>query len=72
MSGETSFSRHSLNHEYAAPGDHFPGSSLGHGGTAQSVGRPEILGEAEVGQPSVRRVDKKDSSSQPRRRKPRR
>jgi hypothetical protein len=43
--------------QYAASGDHFPGS-LGHGQTAQTVRVPEILAEANVGKPAVGRADK--------------
>jgi len=53
---ESSSSRHNLGHDYAVPGDKFPGS-LGPGATAQSIGRPEqpeILAQANVGAPVVK------------------
>ena len=63
-SGETSSSRHTLPHAYASQCESFAGW-LGQGGTAQSLmvpPQPEVLAEAEVGQPAVRRADQKPRS----------
>jgi hypothetical protein len=45
-SGETSSSKHGLPHQYAANHDQFAGW-LPTGGTAQSIGQPEIRTQAE-------------------------
>jgi hypothetical protein len=52
-SGETSQSRHHMPHAYAELGEAFPGNALR---TAQSIGQPEILAQAEVGKAAVRQA----------------
>jgi hypothetical protein len=58
ISGETSSRNHRLSHQYAANHDQFPGW-LEQGGTDQSVGRPVVLAEVNVGKPAVSRADSK-------------
>lgn len=48
-------------HQYAEHGDAFPGS-MGQGATAQSIGQPQILAQAEVGKAAVRRADAKPAA----------
>jgi hypothetical protein len=68
---DTSSSRHNLGHLYAENGDAFPGWP-GHGQTAQSIGRPEVLAQAEVGPPAAaRRTDRKPQTTRARKSAPR-
>ena len=67
-SAETSSNRHRLPHSYAEVGDAFPGSNLGHGGTAQQLLQPPhvvMLAQVEVGAPAVRRGDDKPKARAP-------
>jgi hypothetical protein len=66
MSGETSSSKHTTNHQYAAHDVAFPGSLTGHGQTAQHFHRDrvaehnaeQILAQANVGPAAVAEADK--------------
>jgi hypothetical protein len=60
-----------MSHDYAVDGRAFPGSMSEHGATAQSnrvvppaiFTEPEVLDQAEVGQPAVKRADGKPANS---------
>jgi predicted hotdog family 3-hydroxylacyl-ACP dehydratase len=55
-SGETSSSRHRMPHPYASQSDDFAGW-MGVADTAQSIGQPEILAQAEVGKPAIKQAE---------------
>lgn len=59
-----------MTHQYAANHDQFPGH-LGLGQTCQSIGKPEVLGEAKVGPPAARRNDTQPATRSTRKSAPR-
>lgn len=62
-----------MKHTYAAHGHEMPGGLNVYGATAQSIRvppaifvQPEVLDQAEVGQPVVKRADRKPANSRKR------